>query len=111
MNISPTERLVARRSSPAASSSASDNRTEDRVALALEEYAAALDGGMSISRAALLVKYADVADELIGCLDSLDFIRQVAPQISDAAVGDRAPSESASGGESGPPRLTKPLAA
>src|SRR5262245_2578819 len=87
MNISPTERLVARRSALPASSSASEKRTEDRVALALEEYAAALDGGTSISRAALLVKYADVADELIGCLDSLDFIRQVAPQISDGATG------------------------
>lgn len=102
-----------------ASNSSSEQRAEDRVALALEEYAVGLDAGTSISRAALLVKYADVADELIGCLDSLDFIRQVAPQISDGeGRGDaregEAPAEpptSVSGSESEATARAKPLAA
>jgi serine/threonine protein kinase/Flp pilus assembly protein TadD len=61
---------------------------DDRVVLALEEYAAAQDAHSPISRESLLAKYADVADEVIGCLDSLDFIRHVAPQLNDNAEAD-----------------------
>ena len=61
---------------------------EDRLAMALEEYAAAGETGKPISREFLLLKYADVAGELTGCLDSLDFIRQVAPQLSDNVPPD-----------------------
>ena len=56
---------------------------EDRLALALAEYAAAVDRGEPLSNEALLAKYADVADELAGCLDSLDFIHHIAPQLND----------------------------
>ena len=83
MTLSPTEKLSRRSTSVIGS----DSQAEDRVAQALEEYAAAQDGGTAISRESLLVKYADVADELIGCLDSLDFIRQIAPQLADNATG------------------------
>jgi serine/threonine protein kinase len=60
------------------------DRSDDRISLALEEYATSIDAGEPLSREALLEKYSDVADELVGCLDSLDFIRQVAPQFSEA---------------------------
>ncbi len=60
--------------------------SDDRIALALEEYAAAIEAGEPIGKESLLAKYADVADELAGCLDSLDFIRQVAPQLGDVAA-------------------------
>ena len=76
MNNSPTELLLRRRFSAGAGS---NELADDRVALALEEYAATRDAGSPISRESLLLKYSDVADELIGCLDSLDFIRRVRP--------------------------------
>ncbi len=39
-----------------------------------------------------MAAYADVADELTGCLDSLEFIRQVAPQLADSANASPPPS-------------------
>ena len=30
-----------------------------------------------------LTKYADIADELAGCLDTIDFVNNVAPQLAD----------------------------
>ena len=51
---------------------------QDRVASALEEYSAALESGRPISRDVLLEKYADVREELVGCLDNLQFIREMA---------------------------------
>src|SRR5436309_1130693 len=98
MKTSPTAPLQRRRISLA---TGDDALAEDRLALALEEFAAAQDSDTPLSREALLQKYADVADELIGCLDSLDFIRQVAPQLGDAAID----SDDAS------PTSVRPLAA
>ena len=67
----------------AVASGKSNQPSEDRLSAALEEYAAAIDRGQSLSPDELLANYADVAEELAGCLDSLDFIRQVAPQLND----------------------------
>ncbi|MGD9634276.1 MAG: protein kinase [Pirellulales bacterium] len=58
-----------------------DGEREQKLAGALEEYAAALMQGKPACKEELLAKYADIADELSGCLDSLDFIHQVAPQF------------------------------
>jgi serine/threonine protein kinase len=62
-----------------------ENFAADRVTRALEEYAASVEAGQPRSRDSLLNEYSDVADELAGCLDSLAFIREVAPQFSDDA--------------------------
>ena len=48
---------------------------------ALEELGAALDAGQSVDRTEILARYADVADELTGCLDGLDLVHDVAVQI------------------------------
>ncbi|MCC6493161.1 MAG: protein kinase, partial [Pirellulales bacterium] len=57
--------------------------SEARVSQALEAYAAAIDAGAPMSREDLIAAFPDVAEEVFGCLDSLDFIRQVAPQLRD----------------------------
>ena len=61
---------------------------DDRVSHALEEYAASLEEGHPQTRESLLEKYAGVAEELAGCLDSLDFIRDIAPQIAEQLPND-----------------------
>ncbi len=58
-------------------------KSEERLAQALEEYAGAVEADHPLSKTELLARYADVSDELAGCLDSLDFIHQVAPQLGD----------------------------
>ena len=75
----PTQLL--RRARPASGDAGTPS--EARVAEALEQYAASIDAGHPMSREDLLADYEEVAAELIGCLDSLDFIRQVAPQLND----------------------------
>ena len=57
MNNSPTELLLRRRFSAGAGS---NERADDRVALALEEFAATRDAGTPISRIGYFSKYSDV---------------------------------------------------
>jgi serine/threonine protein kinase len=57
-----------------------------RVTQALDELRHALDAGTKIDRAELLSKYHDVAEPLAECLESLDLIDDLAPQM--AAVVD-----------------------
>ncbi len=64
----------------------STRSTDGRIASALEEYAAAIEAGHPLSKEDLLLRYADIADELVGCLDSLEFIHQVAPQLDDCEM-------------------------
>jgi serine/threonine protein kinase len=63
-----------------------EDHSADRLTQALEEYSAAIEAGQPIARELLLSKYSDIADELQGCLDSLAFIREVAPQLADQAA-------------------------
>ena len=59
--------------------------SESRLSAALEEYYTALDAGHPPDRAAFLAEHADVAEQLAGCLDSLEFVRAVAPQLGEEA--------------------------
>jgi serine/threonine protein kinase/Tfp pilus assembly protein PilF len=68
--------------------SAQSNGPEDRLSLALEEYIASRDAGQAIPRESIILKYSDIADELIGCLDSLEFVQNIAPQLTDERSGD-----------------------
>ena len=61
--------------------------SEDQLAAALQEACEAMEAGQSLDRSALLSKYPDIQDELVGCLDNLDFINQVAPQLTDIKAG------------------------
>ena len=56
-----------------------------RISQAVDEFLAATEVG-NVDRAALLAKYQDVADELAGCLDTLDFVNNVAPPLSEPLV-------------------------
>ncbi len=58
---------------------------DERLNEALERVSAALDADQPIDREALLAEYADVVDELAGCLVSLDFVHNIAPQLKDDA--------------------------
>jgi hypothetical protein len=52
-----------------------------RLLEAMGRYRSEIDAGRVPNREALLAEYSDVADELAGCLDSLDFLHQVAPEL------------------------------
>ena len=58
---------------------------EDRLVQAMDEYRAALDAGEPLDQAALLARYPDIAGELAACLDGLEFIHNVAPQLAEPA--------------------------
>lgn len=78
------------------------NGSDDRLSVALEEYIAAIEAGEPNSREDIVLKYNDIAEELMGCLDSLEFIHHVAPQLADQsldAIGDSGSSPSASLGD------------
>ena len=66
-----------------------------RLCEAIEAYYAYMDAGDTPDHEALLAQYADVAEELTICLDSLEFVRSVAPQLSSDqhASQTREPSE------------------
>lgn len=55
-----------------------------RLAEAMEEYLEQLESGIRPNRKAILDRYSDIADELAACLEGLDFIHCVAPQLKEA---------------------------
>jgi serine/threonine protein kinase len=57
---------------------------DPRVVSAVEEYVNALEAGERLDRQAFLARHADIADALAGCLDGLDFINAVGPQLDEA---------------------------
>ena len=57
---------------------------EGRLFEALREYQAALDQGNPPDREQFLARYVEVADDLADCLDNLEFLRNVAPQLDDS---------------------------
>jgi hypothetical protein len=65
----------------------SANRDETRLEKALEEYIAVLDSGQVPEKQAFLARYPDIANELANCLDGVNFIHQVAPQLGENTVG------------------------
>jgi serine/threonine protein kinase/WD40 repeat protein len=58
-----------------------------RVIAALEEYRAALEAGLRPDRERLLVRFEGTATDLAACLDALDFVHAVAPQLSRSGTG------------------------
>ncbi len=55
---------------------------EDELVSALQEYRGLLDEGACPDRQRFLKKYSHIAAALAECLDSLDFLQNVAPQLS-----------------------------
>ena len=74
-----TEKSKATRSEPSAD--------DPRLAQAMEEYLAELETGIRPNRQRLLARYPDIAEELEACLEGLDFVHCVAPQLKDAEQG------------------------
>ncbi len=58
-----------------------------QLAKAMEEYLAELESGIQPNRERFLTLYPDIAVELAACLEGLDFIHCVAPQLKDAGRG------------------------
>lgn len=61
---------------------------DDRVSQAITEFLKMSEQGESVDLDALLAKYADVADELAACIETFDFMRNVAPQLTEQHVGE-----------------------
>ena len=61
---------------------------ESLILEALQEYQAAMDGTEPPDREALLRKYSAIAGDLAECLDNLDFLENVAPQIAEHSGSD-----------------------
>ena len=55
---------------------------ESRLARAMDEYLEALEEGERPDRNELLKRHSDIAEELTECLDGIDFIQNVAPQLA-----------------------------
>ena len=66
-----------------------------RFLQALEEYARLCRGGGKPNRAEFLARYPDVAANIEECLDGIEFVEQIAPQLRDASA-DAAPDGSSS---------------
>jgi serine/threonine protein kinase len=63
---------------------AASNVDDPRVIEALEEYAAELESGRMPDRKSFLALYPAIADALRPCLDGLDLVHHVAPQLNAA---------------------------
>ena len=59
-----------------------ESSTDARLLRELEEYCSDATAGNIADREAFLRQHADIADELASCLEGLDFIRNVAPQLA-----------------------------
>ena len=57
-----------------------------RLLAAVQEYMAALDAGQQPSRQEFLTRYADIAEELAACLDSLTFLHSAAAQMKGSSA-------------------------
>jgi serine/threonine protein kinase len=59
-----------------------ESAAEDpRLLEAVREYQAALETGRRPNKREFLARYPEIADELAGCLDGLDFLRSAAPRM------------------------------
>jgi serine/threonine protein kinase len=68
---------------------------QKRLSEAIDRLYAAMDARQPIDRQELLLEYADIADELNDCLQNLDFIEQIGPQLAENAAGESAEIENA----------------
>jgi hypothetical protein len=74
---------------------ASPSAGDPRVAQIMRQYLEALEAGRRPDRERLMAEHPEIAGELAECLDGLEFIREVAPQLSDAgeaAADEKSPT-------------------
>ncbi|TWU28459.1 serine/threonine-protein kinase [Bythopirellula polymerisocia] len=62
---------------------------DQRLSQAVEEYLRSFEEVRPIDLDELLANYSDVADELKSCIDTLDFMRNVAPQLAEESDSKR----------------------
>lgn len=67
---------------------------DPRVIRHLEEYVTALGEGKSPDRQGLLGQYPQIAEELGACLDALELVHQVGPQLDQQAIDAPVPPDS-----------------
>jgi WD40 repeat protein/serine/threonine protein kinase len=62
---------------------------DPRVIRAVEEYLSSLETGPKLDRQELLARYPEIAAALAKCLDGLEFVHLVAPQLSEVCPGQQ----------------------
>ena len=71
-----------RSQSEVAVGSAQCSDRDARISDAVAEYLAACEAGARVDHSTILAKYADVADEVVGCLRTLEFVGEAAPELA-----------------------------
>jgi serine/threonine protein kinase/TolA-binding protein len=81
---------------PAVAGASAQSAAESRVIRAVQEYLGELEAGHAPDRSKFLKQHADIAPALATCLDGLQFLHEVGPQLSEpvvASVAERADSQ------------------
>lgn len=92
------------------SNSTDPSADQPRVVEALRQYLALLETGRRPDRQKFLSRHADIADALVDCLDGLEFVHSVAPQLSrpsEAGGSDGSPAALVGGAPLGDFRLIR----
>lgn len=71
---------------------------DSRVIQALDDYLTALEAGRPVDRGVFLAEHADVAAALAKCLDGLEFVQKLAPELSQSGTA-QAPEPAAVGAD------------
>ena len=73
-----------RKTNSAADTQARLGAQESQLALAVEAYLAALEGGQQPDRAEFVAHYSEIAEDLGKCLEGLELVHRVGPQLNSA---------------------------
>jgi hypothetical protein len=57
---------------------------DSRVIQALDDYLVALEEGRKVDRSVFLAEHAGIAEPLAKCLEGLDFVQKLAPELSES---------------------------
>jgi serine/threonine protein kinase/Flp pilus assembly protein TadD len=86
--------LAATTPDPSRASQGPPRAIDDPLVISgVQQYRATLEEGGRPDRQELIGKYPEVADELAACLDALEFVHQVAPQLREQAEAAPGPGE------------------
>src|SRR5262245_18342554 len=80
-NMNQRNRMGGKAAYPAQTRASGES--DSRLTHAMNEYFEALEAGRPVDRDAHVARYPEIAEELRRCLDGIDFIHQVAPQLSE----------------------------
>ena len=89
MNTDSEPGIVATASRGDSGQALSSDDADERLEQALAEFRTAWDAGERLERGQLLAEYPDIAPQLSECLDTMDLMAELAPQVNvqDAPEG------------------------